>query len=267
MELLLQINIKQGNPLHAIAATRYAQLILTTMKNLILILFITTLISCNQNQKETNGLIGNWVSVKTDGIDSTGHVILNGYLLDISNNQYSYSHIFRDTTITNRYLLKDDTIYFDDSTSIEIHSTSSDSIKLIFRKSGAIVTYMRLPYTKSEIIAIDRENLISNSWNYVLDTISQRIEFLNNDWTFHNDDTYELYTHPIFETPYFYFTNNRWRVFDYRNRTYLVRTFEQHHGLLHEIFKVTKDTIFTKAWTGNRFEFPFIVINPTASYL
>jgi hypothetical protein len=229
------------------------------MKKLILISFVAILISCNHNQSETNDLLGNWISVKTDGIDSSGYVILNGYLLHVTENKYSYSNIFKDTIISTGYSIENDTIYFDDSTNIEIESTTKDSIKLIFRNSGSIVTYIKLPYTSSNEILIDNEVLTSNSWNYILDTIKQRIEFLNNDWTFYNDDSKDLYTHPIAETPYYYPTNNRWRIFNFMNRTYIARTFGYYDGLLHEIFKVTDDTIFTKAWTGSRFEFPIIV--------
>lgn len=229
------------------------------MKKTILIILISVLISCNHHDNESNDLTGNWVSVKTVGIDSSGHAILNGYLLNISDNQYSYSHIFRDTTITNNYLLKNDTICFDDSTNIEIQSITVDSIKLIFRRSGSVVTYMRLPYTESKKLAIDKDALTSNSWDYILDTTSQRLEFLNSNWIFNKDDTKNLYTHPIVETPYYYVNHNRWRVFEFENRTYFVRSFEQHFGLLHEVYKVTSDTIFTKAWTGKCFEYPLIV--------
>lgn len=229
------------------------------MKKLILILFIAILTSCNHRQNKTSDLLGNWVSVKTDGIDSSGHVILNGYLLHITENKYSYSHIFKDTIITDSYSLKNDTIYFDGSTNNEIQSITADSMKLIFRESGSIVTYHKLPYTQSSKITIDDKDLTSNSWNYILDTLRQRIEFLKNDWIYHNDDTKNLYTHPINESPYFYFANNRWRIFDFMSRTYFVRTFEQHFGLLHEVYKVSSDTIYTKAWTGSCFEYPFIV--------
>jgi len=235
------------------------------MKKTILFFIITVFVSCNHNQGESNDLMGNWLSVRTDGIDSSGHVILNGYLLNISENQYSSSHIFIDTTITISYLLKNDTVYLNDSTLIEIQSITTDSIKLIFQGSGSVVTYIKLPFTQGNKISIDKEDLTSNSWNYVLDTLNQRIEFLNTNWIFHDDATYELYTHPIIETPYFYYTINRWRIFDYNNRTYFVRTFEQNFGLLHEVYKVTSDTIFTKAWTGNCFEYPFLVkIKPIA---
>jgi len=117
-------------------------------------------------------------------------------------------------------------------------------------------TYIKLPFSNSQHFNIDKNELIANSWIYSDNEFEQRIEFSNHEWAAQDDATYECYTHPSNDSLIYNFFSNRWRIFQYDENTYFVRTFSLFAGVLHEIIKITEDTIFTKAWIGNSIKYP-----------
>lgn len=228
------------------------------MKILLLILSLLVVTSCEVSRNHENTLTGSWVAFRTDGFNTDSYWSKDGYIFEFNDGVLNINHIFSDSSLTQLYTISDSTIILDDSTILHIYQTFSDSIKLIF-DNESLVTFRKLPFTNSKKYQINEEELLKNSWLYSSDNYSQRIEFLNREWSHHNDATYECYTHELEDTLYYDSYSNKWRIFQYKNRTYFVRTFSMHYGLLHELTNLTSDTIYTKAWIGSEFSYPFLI--------
>lgn len=226
------------------------------MKQILIIILIAFSFNLYSQEDEIN-FNGSWLAVKTIRYKTNSFEDRNGYLIELVNDTITFGHFFYNSMNSFSYSISDSSILLADSIRIEIDEITEDSIKLIF-DNESLVTFIKLPFSNPQIFTIDTNELINNSWIYSDCEYVQRIEFLAQEWDNHNDDTYYCYTHPTENNLFFNFRTNRWRIFNFIGNTYFVRTYDQNHAILHEVIKMTKDTIFFKTWGGNSYREPIM---------